>query len=390
MFAVAVIVYVVYGGFRAVVWTDVMQGIVMFIGVILMLGLTLHQVGGLENATRQMAKMTPPEFGQGVLRLKPNATEGVTVKKGVWIDDREDVLRVAESTEIPFAKKQSDPVRILRLTTESERERVRESIAKGLVPSLDLQVDVKTWDRYEFGADQPGVYLSNPGPHDSNSIGFLAIGSAISFMIFWPFASAGQPSNLVRLLSFKDTKTLRYSVVTVSIYYAVIYLALVIVFCCAASAYAWHGDRSRSDNAGPCNSVDTQCGYALVSRHLGRGAFAAVMSSVDSFLLVVSSAVVRDFYQGFVRKDADEKRIKRLSYFVTIVVGVLAMLFVIDPPKYLQDLIVFATGGLAACFLVPLTLSLYWQDDVGRCYFWDVWRDIDSRRTHRLGLLATG
>ncbi|MEC7409276.1 MAG: hypothetical protein VYB72_10700, partial [Planctomycetota bacterium] len=69
----------------------------------------------------------------------------------------------------------------------------------------------------------------------------------------------------------------------------------------------------------------------------------------------------RDFYQGFVRKDADEKRIKRLSYFVTILVGVLAMLFVIDPPKYLQDLIVFATGGLAACFLVPLTLSLYWR-----------------------------
>ena len=67
------------------------------------------------------------------------------------------------------------------------------------------------------------------------------------------------------------------------------------------------------------------------------------------------------------------------------------MLFVIDPPKYLQNLIVFATGGLAACFLVPLTLSLYWhKDDVGRCYFWDVWRDIDSRRTHRLGLLATG
>ena len=361
VFAVAVIVYVVYGGFRAVVWTDVMQGIVMFIGVILMLGLTLHQVGGLENATRQMAKMTPPEFGQGVLRLKPNATEGVTVKKGVWIDDREDVLRVAESTEIPFAKKQSDPVRILRLTTESERERVRESIAKGLVPSLDLQVDVTTWDRYEFGADQPGVYLSNPGPHDSNSIGFLAIGSAISFMIFWPFASAGQPSNLVRLLSFKDTKTLRYSVVTVSIYYAVIYLALVIVFCCARvlmPGMEIDPDRTMPDLA---TQLTRNAGMPWLAGILVAAPFAAVMSSVDSFLLVVSSAVVRDFYQGFVRKDADEKRIKRLSYFVTIVVGVLAMLFVIDPPKYLQDLIVFATGGLAACFLVPLTLSLYWR-----------------------------
>ena len=38
-FGVAVIIYTTYGGFHAVVWTDVMQGIVMFVGVILMLGL---------------------------------------------------------------------------------------------------------------------------------------------------------------------------------------------------------------------------------------------------------------------------------------------------------------------------------------------------------------
>ncbi len=39
VFGVAVIVYTTYGGFHAVVWTDVMQGIVMVIGVIIMLPL---------------------------------------------------------------------------------------------------------------------------------------------------------------------------------------------------------------------------------------------------------------------------------------------------------------------------------------------------------------
>ena len=89
--------------------------------------------------------------------------------------------------------------------------------------------------------------------------------------------------------------------------------------------------------------------------------FAAVMSSVDSFLLVVSSAVVRDFYQGLINQHASERRIRWLSYSVTVIVGILALLFVLRPPRYLQDLIVFATGGLAACFLVPMTLSLYWR-----------------------------
>jgi sodium/pantothenate symporter len=33
---------------------------------------------------------------------------------------------------------------------------------------------------------------------------------------------------------------------------------------------------------------------------------------------------------------------------------------VLNPPEYLQDLIVFATSGLAGCFLMPMLLGLYW------------------------------
>ena len=50
LFAVAVIAYTTYGGFHAVVWTDVMQGVVMVIGVIIMLPLALYQVGGTRPA----------------------------------------------------------------------------------------------------------------------------------------------------------------------------------------------------------------------------------------------------------------------------------------------------------------------------------------------------
>ena len=59
-FAAAVIVYTTYGGFRAVVWTDVLQGLVMVCGVLIMLPLALWQIGGLNRATDELAKMTPP------------------------------------------------------------------------------------------------------------------------------------------------------------------------------------------------------------------------------------------------------------------------------------------------------------------------------------------
>ena len=88
--------------------------------------------------------------------------------------------------------------------------------------------------------------------------------------------------------------------------------------------------------------------------------FAAVMSTMDSFLLMISSSFVRDIYQ---RKypDASEARIKKVTYITTIVVGGAAMLAAINPPRFLQDLIVFTGGGLSTTFLAPVFLSLYWK-----------------------------
>ena len=43
-FGVAVIIYTTWGGFHAVVWTDVMQGVVMVAGVIIMVPLAISQV----------------------------------------------------------------------------------------------------------------------------------------------------------------------------------------------------------------------------------------------------------------------------------------------------------------------------------------------------------
>lgn len=356
VFSVAVILYVVYGGFRAVVWTDVMQGIVMFVGVVLMLGLALSQVGGLENATRQMAKMTPPEHGTGVVTAANVSDNETILPKGTWIEDGGQVFRLAEMAIIPAGGSSSEPVEILKITTPFEVAKLQNEIN-------DNGFGMQVTDRrpYLYGAGQQGVYVSNPGPSASSSLGFLAIGSAISFFIFWPFGGAGQPSNMVRSLSFKDARTLRYSVFTVAIYYSVIYFSLVLIFCCARilmPGMEIDPDRTMPDFA---TQLTAEAGMPWLAGLLVAAPFAAVMSSVDSFLLVVSSAVVRDIYQGHINRQAPERTIKLLSYSVTVVVGILAVLFVLNPPTYLQDLIVFATGGLAASFLIPIAFSLYWR-----------------------------
>jgi sodium/pantothenate symporter len=360
-FSIVVIVYVVYGGFRAVVWTDVMQGIVMLVGVVLMLGLAVYQVGGLERATRQMALMTPPIPSDAVVRLaEPSATD-LSLPKGSWIKQAGEAYRTAEIVIIPRGEQDSPPVKVLQITTPFEVEKIHSDPQVATVQTqLGLAIEIISERPYRHGHGQTGVYVSLPGPSETSDFGFLAIGTAISFFIFWPFGATGQPANMVRLMSFKDSRTLRYSVVTVSVYYAVIYMALVVIFCCGRVLMP--GMEIDPDRTMPnlATLLTREAGMPWLAGLLVAAPFAAVMSSVDSFLLLVSSSVVRDIYQQYVDRKAPERTLRLLSYGVTLVIGVAAVVLVIHPPLYLQDLIVFASGGLAACFLVPILLTLYW------------------------------
>lgn len=88
---------------------------------------------------------------------------------------------------------------------------------------------------------------------------------------------------------------------------------------------------------------------------------AAIMSTVDSLLLLVSSAVVKDVYINFIKPDAEEKRIKIVSFGVTGILGVIVFLLALNPPELLIFLNLFSFGGLEAAFIWPVVLGLYWK-----------------------------
>ena len=361
VFSFSVIVYTAFGGFRAVVWTDVMQGVVMGAGVIILLILTLGQVGGLSKATEQLKEMTPPENGTGFITLGQSADEDTTLPKGTWLRLTDGgIARLAEQVRLAKGKTETE-AKLLRITTPAEVERI-EPTQLGFAVSTSFTPT----EANGYGAGRKGVYVSAPGPHPDNEDGFLNVWVAVSFFFFWAFGSAGQPSNMVRLMAFNGTNVLRKAMLSISIYFTVIYLLLVVIFCCGRILLP--GMEIDSDRIMPelAATVTSSAGVPWLAGLLLAAPFAAVMSSVDSFLLMVSSSVVRDIYQNRVNPDASEQRLKKLSYLVTAVVGILAMLAVLNPPEYLQDLIVFATSGLAGCFLMPVLLGLYWPGMTAR------------------------
>ena len=361
VFSFSVIVYTAFGGFRAVVWTDVMQGVVMGAGVIILLILTLSQVGGLSKATEQLIEMTPPENGTGFITLGQSADEDTTLPKGTWLRLTDGgIARLAEHVRLAKGKTETE-AKLLRITTPAEVERI-EPTQLGFAVSTSFTPT----EANGYGAGRKGVYVSAPGPHPDKEDGFLNVWVAVSFFFFWAFGSAGQPSNMVRLMAFNGTNVLRKAMLSISIYFTVIYLLLVVIFCCGRILLP--GMEIDSDRIMPelAATVTSSAGVPWLAGLLLAAPFAAVMSSVDSFLLMVSSSVVRDIYQNRVNPDASEQRLKKLSYLVTAVVGILAMLAVLNPPEYLQDLIVFATSGLAGCFLMPVLLGLYWPGMTAR------------------------
>ena len=352
IFSIGVIGYVVYGGFRAVVWTDVMQGVIMFIGVAIMLILALHQVGGLSKATEKLSEMSPPKKGKVIFEQKSETSdEDIYIKKGGFYVTNNNENIITPLSSLTIKKTSIKP-------TEIDAYIYERSIISD--PIKDISAKIISQDNFAYGSNSKGVYLKAPGPDPSNATGFLAIVTALSFFIFWPFGGTGQPANMVRLMAFKNTQVLKKSLITVAFFYSFIYFFLVVIFCCAKVLMP--GMEANADRVMPefAELLSKNAGVPWLAGLLVAAPFAAIMSSVDSFILMVSSSLVRDVYQRF-NPDASEKKIKRISYIVTFMVGILAVIAIINPPTYLQDLIIFASGGLAGCLLMPMAFSLYWN-----------------------------
>jgi len=451
VFAGAVIAYTAYGGFRAVVWTDVLQGIVMLVGVLLLLVFTLRAVGGLDVITdleksRLRATVTlvagadfdvlhddlvlRARFGDRTWELRNErkislARNTSTTVVFLFADGPvpdPDAARAPDSIDVVQARDSRDRIRVeplafdprtrrfsARLTCDRDlslppgrlrvsfdgvdpaftltnengisfaRSGAEEEVltaeasfiatpdasavalpgndARSLVPQVET-VDALTANlRVDSSRIEPRHNLiSGPGLHPEQGDGFLPFGLAFSFFVMWAISGAGQPTTMVRLMAFESTKVYRRAMFSVCIYYTLIYIPLVVIFVAARHLLP---NLDRPDMA----MAETVLAVApgVLAGVILAAPFAAVMSTVDSFLLAISSSVVRDVYQRSINPRASEQRIRRLSYATTLLVGLIVMFGAFNPPRFLQTIIVLTTAGLACTFLAPMFFTLYWK-----------------------------
>jgi sodium/pantothenate symporter len=259
VFSLTVVAYTTYGGFWAVTWGDVLQGLMILAGALLLMILALHKVGGLGEATIRLRQINPE-------------------------------------------------------------------------------------------------LLTGPGPGN-----FMGPGLAISYFVLYTLGLMGQPVGMVRLMACRDTPTLRRALFMITVYYALIYLPLVVAFICARALYPTEFVRN-SDSIMPAMALLMTEDWPILGGLILAAPYAAAMSAVAGYLLLMSSSLVRDIYQRNINQNVSGKTVQGISYATTAVVGVIVTIGALWPPEYLQYLIIFTGAGMSCTFLAPTVLGLYWRD----------------------------
>ena len=111
------------------------------------------------------------------------------------------------------------------------------------------------------------------------------------------------------------------------------------------------------------NLVDHVLPAALVGLFIAI-VLSAIMSTVDSLLVVASSALVRDVYQQVLHpniKDSQLVFLSRIATFGLALIALIVALVVRQPGQTVFWFVIFGWSGIAATFCPTIILSLFWK-----------------------------
>ena len=195
----------------------------------------------------------------------------------------------------------------------------------------------------------PG-YLAFPGAN-----GYMPWAFYVSNIVLWSFFTMGQPHLFTKFFAMKDHKTM----------FKAILLGTAGMFC-SATLIEWAGvngiasiqNIEKADQIVPM--ILQQGLNPFLASIFIAGIVAAGMSTIDGILVTTTGAVTRDIYQKIINKDATDENVMKMSKVVTVLIGVVVILFGVFQPGSIFEINLFAFSGMAI-FVVPILFGIYWK-----------------------------
>jgi sodium/proline symporter len=85
----------------------------------------------------------------------------------------------------------------------------------------------------------------------------------------------------------------------------------------------------------------------------------AIMSTIDSQLLVSSSTLTEDFYHKIIKREASELEKMWVGRGFVILIAIIAFILALNPDNTVLDLVAYAWAGLGAAFGPPVLFALF-------------------------------
>ena len=106
---------------------------------------------------------------------------------------------------------------------------------------------------------------------------------------------------------------------------------------------------------------------------------AAIMSTVDSLLILASSAVVRDVMQKIMNSSKTDVELTKYAKYLTLIIGIGGVFFALQETPLIFWFVLFAWNGLGAAFAPVILCALWYPPTNCSCRWWRSARDLKRR-----------
>lgn len=210
----------------------------------------------------------------------------------------------------------------------------------------------------------------------------------------WGLGYMGQPHLLTRFMSINDASNIKISrriayVWAIPAFTGALLIGLV--------GLVYYGQGAFDDVENVMPALANELLPAWLAGIFISGAIAAMMSTADSQLLVITSSVIEDIYHKTLGNDqVSEKKLLYLSRIITILVGGIGFTISMTSSDLVFALVSYAWAGLGSSFGPTLLLTLWWKKTTGKgilagmiagtltTIIWSSFSDLDAFLSSRL------
>ena len=212
----------------------------------------------------------------------------------------------------------------------------------------------------EVGGLSQGIATAQSvNPQLFNIMNGVTVMGAISLMA-WGLGYFGQPHIIVRFMAMRSHKDVPVAC-GIGMSWMIVSLTGALMVGLSGVAYI-HNKGMQLDDPETIFLVFSQLLFhPFVTGFLLAAILAAIMSTISSQLLVVSSSLTRDLYKLFLDKEASEARQVLIGRISVVAVAIVAILLAGDKDSSVLKLVSHAWAGFGAAFGPLVILSLTWR-----------------------------